>query len=241
MNLEALEGWIHRAVKEEVSIEVAAAELGVNPRRLDLYRGMVRGHVRTALGAVYEILQGVLGEPLFAGLYEDYLSAWRPAHWVLSRAAEGFPEFLAAQVDAGRPGLRPFHVSLAELEWAAWETRVHPARVPASVEAPQLNPTLTVLQTPWPVVPFALAWQRGEGPQEPAAEESVSLLFQKPGGLGVNLYVGSPALLFALKVTHDGLSAEVAAELSGEPVEAVREALSHAARIGLVIDPGSVS
>lgn len=62
--------------------------------------------------------------------------------------------------------------------------------------------------------------------------------FPAPGDRQSLLLRGYTHLLFALKVTHDGLSvAEVVAQ-SGQPPEAVASALDVAAEIGLVLRPG---
>ncbi len=237
-SLEALQRAIHRAVKEEAPVEEVAAELGVDPRRLDIYRGMVRGHVSTALKANFEVSQGVLGEALFGALYEAYLAECPPASWSLNHAAASFPDFLEGVQADGRPGLRPFHVCLADVEWALYETQIHPARVPEPQGEAVLNPTLAVVATPYPVVPFMVAWHRGEGPAEPEPAESINLLFQRPGTGVAAYHHGADDLLFALKVTHDGLTPTEAAEAAGQPLELVEAVLARAASVGLVIPAG---
>lgn len=236
MTLEEIERAIHGAVCEGEPVASTAARLGVDPRRLGIYREMVRGHVYTALDANFDVLKGVLGEPLFDGLYETYLSACPPSSWALNDAAEAFPAFLERLLNEGRAGLTHFHVCLAELEWALYQTGVHPEPV-AVPDHPTLNPTLTLLQTAYPVVPFMVRWQRGEGPALPEARESVSLLFQRPETGRACFYNGTDDLLFALKMVHDGLTAEAAAEATGHPVELVRGVLDHAVGIGLVLRP----
>jgi hypothetical protein len=234
MTLEATCRAIHDTVRENRSVAEVARELGVDERRLDIYRSMVRGHVYTALSANYDVLAGVLGEPLFDALYEAYLVAHPPSSWALNQAASAFPEFLATAYDAGRAGLVPFHGALAEFEWALYEVGVDPAEPEAS-ERPTLNPTLAVLQTDYPVVPFVLAWQRGEGPAVPEPEATLSLVFQRPATGRAAFYNGSGDLLFALKMVHDGMDVATAAEASGHPTDVVEGLLAAAIDIGLVI------
>lgn len=237
LTLEATERAIHDAVRSNRSIAEVAAELGVDERRLDIYRSMVAGHVHTALSANFDVLAEVLGAPLFEALYEDYRAAHPPSSWALNDAASEFPAFLAAAYDAGRPGLVPFHGALAELEWALYEVAIHPAELPEAPDAHVLNPTLTVLQTAYPVVPFVMAWQRGEGPSLPEAEETVSLVFQRPSTGRAAFYNGSGDLLFALKMVHDGLDVATASEVSGQPTEVIEALLARAVDTGLVIAP----
>ena len=87
---------------------------------------------------------------------------------------------------------------------------------------------------PYPVVPFMVASHRGEGPAAPEPAESINLLFQRPGTGVAAYHHGADDLLFALKVTHDGLTPMEAAEAAGQPlelVEAVRGALEEVMRI----------
>ncbi len=238
MTLEQLQRLMHDVVKQGVEVEAGAAALGVDPARLRIYRNFARTPVRTALELNLPMTQALLGEERWEALYEDYLRACPPRSWELNAAAEAYPMFLEAQLDAGREGVTHFAVCLSAFEWAQFETLRHPAVIPAQVDATTLNPTLTLLQQAYPVVPYAARWSRGErdlSPPEPA--ESIALLFRHPTRHHCRFYAASDVLLFAMKVAHDGLSAAQAAAESGQPLEAVEAALSEAQRTGLILRP----
>lgn len=238
MTLEQLQRLMHDVVKQGVEVEAGAAALGVDPGRLRIYRNFARTHVRTALELNLPMTQHLLGETLWEGLYEDYLQACPPSSWELNAAAEAYPAFLEAQLDAGRAGVTHFAVCVAAFEWAQFETLRHPATVPTAVDTTTLNPTLTLLQQAYPVVPYAVRWSRGERDlSPPAAEDAIALLFRHPTRHHCRFYAASDVLLFAIKVAHDGLGAADAADAAGQPIEAVEAALSEAARAGLVLRP----
>lgn len=239
--LVALERQVHEMLRGQRSVGATAEALGVDPVRLDIYRGFVRGHVDTALHKSFPILEGLLGEPAFQALCDAFFEAHPPSHWELNAAAEPFPAFLAARVDEGHAELGPFHVALAQHEWADFATFVHPARVPTEVEAPTLNPTLTVLQLVCPVTPFVVAWQDGRRDLPlPTPEEGpeLCLFFRHPVTERVQFHVAIDDYLFAIKVAHEGLEAAAVAEAAGLPVDAARAAMARARDIGLVLLPG---
>ncbi|MCA9560857.1 MAG: putative DNA-binding domain-containing protein [Myxococcales bacterium] len=243
MTLEQLQRLMHDVVKQGVEVDAGAAALGVDPARLRIYRNFTRTHVRTALElnlpmTRHLLSEAPLGETLWESLYEDYLRACPPRSWELNAAAEAFPAFLEAQLDAGRDGVTHFAVCLAAFEWAQFETLRHPATIPAEVDATTLNPTLTLLQQAYPVVPYAARWSRGERDlSPPAPADSIALLFRHPTRHHCRFYAASDVLLFAMKVAHDGLSAQQAAAASGQPLEAVEAALTEAQRTGLILRP----
>ncbi len=238
MTLLALERLMHEVVREARPVDAAAASLGVDPARLSIYRDFVRHHVRTALDTNLGVTRALLGPDRWGALFEDYLRACPPSSWELNAAAEAFPDFLARQVDEGRPGLHPFHASVAEFEWTQFTVLRHPAVIPPAPAAPTLNPTLTLLEQGWPVVPFLVAWDRGErGAPLPEARASLALLFRHPRTERCCYFAAHDDLLFAIKATHDELDAEAAAAASGHALEAVRGALDRAHELGLVIRP----
>ncbi|MEZ4474329.1 MAG: DNA-binding domain-containing protein [bacterium] len=243
--LAELQQQMHDAVKDRAPVAVVAAALGVDPKRLAIYRRMIRHHVVVALcsrlGATTALLGADQETPAWTALLEGYLEACPPSHWALGHAAGAFPGYLAERV--GAQGVTPFHVAVAELEWALYtvnrdETRL-PPRHPAYVEgAPlALNPTLQILEWPYPVAAFLAAFNRGEGPAVPTAptDPELVLVFRRPVSGNPYFQAATPALLFALKVVHDGLSVDEAVVASGQQPADVEAALRHATDIGLVL------
>ncbi len=232
MKLHDLEKAVHRAVKEQAGNDEMASLLGVDPDRLAIYTEFTRSHVRTALDAHFGALQRALGEDTFDSLYEDYLVACPPSHWSLNEAGADFPEFLETRLNEGDERLQHGHVCLAELEWALYTVQVDPAEL----EGPGLNPTLALLQQPLNVVPFLAGHHRDE-PIEQVAEEvpGIALAFRRPSSGSSAFYRASDALLFAIKVAHEGISVEEAVTATGQPREVVDAALSYAREIGLIL------
>lgn len=235
---------VHRALRGETEVGQAAGELGVSRSRLALYAGFVRRHVRTAVEKNHSVLAALLRGPVWEALQDGYFRAHPPAAYELNAAAEGFRAFLAGEASAGRHGLTPFHLELAELEWQEWVAYAHPDRIPlaAEVSRPTLNPTLRILRFDHAVAAFVEAWRaaeregREDRPSIPdtRAPETV-LVFREPASELAFFYRATDALLFALKVAADGLDGPGAATLAGLPESRVRGLLDRAADIGLVI------
>lgn len=240
MKLADVHRTFHEVVRSERSVEAGADALQVDPRRLGIYRNFVRQHVRTALEHHYPTVQALLGESAWERLYEAYVEACPPTSWELNAAAAAFPEFIEERLDSDGP-LSLFHAALARFEWEQYAVNTAPIDLPdpATLSEPVLNPTLSLLQLPFAVVPFVVAFDAGRDPALPDADDAapLALLFRRPATGNCAYYNGSDTLMFALKVTHDGLSAEAAAAASGQGIDQVRAALDEAADIGLVIRP----
>lgn len=242
MTLEDIQRRMHAAVKDLQPVEVVAAELGMDPERLAIYRRMVRSHVHTAVAGRLPVSTALLGAPddtpAWQALFEAYLAECPPSAPTLPEAAAAFPGFLGRRAEAGE--VAPFTAAVAELEWAAFQVNRDPTQLPdpKQLSAPVLNPTLQIMSWPWPVTSFVVAWQRGERPAEPSPAEELTLVFRRPATGHPCYHVATPDLLFVLKMVHDGLSVEAAAQISGQGMEAVEAALAGAVGIGLVIAPG---
>jgi hypothetical protein len=237
--LNRTQAALHAAMRGARSLDAVAQDLGADPARLGIYHRMVRGHVSTALRSQLTVCVESLGAaeetPEWQALFDAYYSDHPPSHWALLEAARGFRDFLLTQV--GQHGVTPFHVGLAEFEWALYDISRDPARVPMAPPTGrwQLNPTLQVLEFPYPVVWFTAQWMRGERPALPDEAPEMALAFRRPRSGHPCFYTATPELLFALKMAHDGLSVGDAVTLSGQPREAVQAAFDRGVDIGLVI------
>lgn len=237
MTLEALQATMYAAMRGEVPLDAAAATLGADPARLAIYRRMIRGHVATALRSQLTACVGALGAdddtPEWRAIFEGYLASCPPTHWALLEAARAFRGFLHARI--GTLGITPVHVCLAELEWALFEIARDPVRLPAPGAEPVLNPTLQVLEFPYPVARFVAAWYAGRRPALPGEGDTLVLAFRRPSTQHPCFYTATPPLLFALKMVHDQLSVAAAVEASGQPEDAVRGALARGIEAGLIL------
>lgn len=239
MKLHALQQVIHQVLRGDAGVPSGATALGVDPQRLAIYRRFVRGHVRTALEGEFPNLRAWLGGDRWEALYEAYYTACPPTAPTLPEAAAAFPEFLEAQQQAGAFGLTPAHLALADMEWALYEVSVGGAAWPAPGELDGLvvNPTLSILSFEYDVASLALELSAGEAVEPPEVSPTMVLVFQRPPRRHACWYRGTPELLFALKVVHEGLSEAAAAEATGQPLEVVRLALSQAVEAGVLIAP----
>ncbi len=238
--LRELERAVHQLLRQERPLGEVAQELGVDVRRLGVYRGFIRTHVAKALDKSFEDTRTLFTPAQWVELSDRFFAERPPSHWELSRTAEPFPAWLAEQSD---PWICPFAVAHARYEWEQWVAYVHPADVPepAAVEAPVLNPTLSILELPLPVVWASRQHdEHGEWPAPlptPADGAQMVLLFRKGGTYRINAWSATDDLLFALKVAYAGLDPSAAAVEAGLDLGAARAAWGHAIEIGLVIAP----
>lgn len=224
-DLNALQHLLHRMFRDEVSVGEVAERLGSDPRRLAIYHRFVHTHVRQALAANFPATLAALGEPASEALQAAYFEAHAPPDWNLDHAAAAFPDFLEARA------ADPFAVALARLEWEVAEvTRTDTE--PGS----GLNATLSVLQSPFPLVAWLADFHAGRpAGARPAAAPELALIFRHPSRDTGCHYAASDDLLFALKVTHDGLDPMDAARAAGLDPDAAAAAMARAREIGLVI------
>lgn len=237
---------VHRALRDEADVAQTARDLGVSERRLAVYAGFIRQHVRTAVEKNHSVLAALLRGPSWEALLDSYFRNPPPMTYELNAAAEGFRALLADEIAAGRHGLTPFHLELAELEWQEWVAYAHPDRIPqpAEVARPTLNPTLRILRFDHAVAAFVDAWRsaehagsaaRPEVPATSAPPPETVLVFRDPRSELAFFYVATNALLFALKVAADDLDVPDAAAIARVPEARVRDLLNQAANIGLVV------
>ena len=236
MTLEALERVIHQVMRDETSIAAGAKTLQVDARRLGVYRGFVRGHIRSALESNFGLLEAWVGPTTWHALVRGYRAAYPPSHWGLGQAGDRFPAFVAERVEAGALGLTPVHTALAELEWALFEAQIDQARMPEQRSAPVLNPTLSVLTFAYPIVALAVALNTGTAPEPPEPGEQLVLVYRQPTREVAAYHVADAELLFAVKMVHEGLSVADAAQVAQQPVELVEAVLAKAVRAGVVPD-----
>lgn len=235
---------MHRVLRQETPVAEGAAWLGVDPRRLEIYRDFVETHVRKTLGTLYPIAHALLGEARWETLGRRFFCEHPPSSWEINEAVRPFPAFLSRLQEAGEMDLAPAHVAFASFEWEEFATLVHPASIPApeTLASPVLNPTATLLELPVPVVPFLVRWQKGErDPHPPIPDPSegseLVLLFRNRATERVAFYRAVDDLLFALKVAHEGLDPVAAAREAGLPEVAAAAAWERAVSIGLVVAP----
>ncbi|HLL04762.1 MAG TPA: DNA-binding domain-containing protein [Myxococcaceae bacterium] len=202
------------------------------PSRVALYGDFVRHHVRSTLEKLYPLTLATVTPEQWTELVRGY-EATRPGrHYEMNRMGEGFPGFLA-DVTAAR-GLAEFLPALARFEWADWAVYASEEPVPSRVERLTVNPTLTVLQHPFRLVPYVHARARGPAP-EPG--EEMVLVWRHPEELRTWFMAGTERALLAVKMALEGLSPRDVVAATGVAEAVVREALEECTRNGLLLAP----
>ncbi len=246
VGLTDLQHTLHRLFRDELPVDAAAAALGADPRRLEIYHRAVHLHVRHALEANFPVTLASLPADTRTGLHAAYFATHAPTTWNLDTAAEAFPDFLDARLAAEPPpGLTPFHPALARLEWeltAVWGAEDAAPEAPMGETpptAPMLNPTLALLESPYPLVAY-LARPDAASPDAlpaPAETPELVLVFRHPSRRTACFYAATGDLLFALKVAHDGLDPLSAARAAGLDETAALAAMALAVEVGLILAP----
>src|SRR5574338_18114 len=126
--------------------------------RFAVYRGSVLGNYRKALGAVYPVVEKLVGERFFDHAAEAYARREPSLHGDLNRYGANFADFLAGFPGAAELAYLP---DTARLEWAMEEV-FHAADSPSQSFARlagadwtelrfTLAPACRLLASPWPV------------------------------------------------------------------------------------------
>jgi len=202
------------------------------PARVALYGDFVRYHVRSTLEKLFPLTQASVTPERWAELVRDYDATQPGRHYEMNRMGEGFPGFVA-DVTAAR-GLPEFVPALARFEWADWAVYVSEEQVPSRVERLTVNPTLTVLQHPFRLVPYIHA--KGQGPT-PAPGEELLLVWRHPEQLRTWFMAGHERALLAVKMALEGLSAGDVVAATGLAQAVVQQALAECTGNGLLLAP----
>ncbi len=230
---------MHAVLRGDVSVTDGAQALGVAEDRLGIYSDFVRGHVTGILDKMYPRVRELTGAA-WPELKQAYFRAVPSAHWELNACASGFPEFLDAQV-ATVDDVEPFHVALAQFEWEEFAVYMAEADVPTAAEVSglTLNPTLSLLSLPYPVVPFVMAWDEQGAPPADIPERVeggvVTILFRRGESHRIAFYQPGADMLFAIRVVYEGISVADAAQRTNETEDRVVSALNQAITSGLLI------
>ena len=233
---------MHRVLRGEVSPAEAAPRLGVDAERLAIYQGFAEGHVVGILAKQFPRLIATLPGAVVAALSRGFFRSHPPTGWDLNEAARAFPAYLATQ-RSQIAELSHFHLALARFEWEQWVVYSAPTAMPdpAELEGLTLNPTLSILELPCPVVSHVIAHDRGEEDLGPLPTLAMGpervLLFRHPERETCAYWRASERLILAIATVHGGLSVDASALAHDCAVDLVDDALQHAQAIGLCLGP----
>ena len=233
---------MHAVLRGEVSADQAAGVLDVDAERLAIYQRFARGHVDGILAKQFPRLMAAIPAAVFEALCDGFYRSHPPTGWDLNEAARAFPAYLATR-RSDVEELSHFHLALARFEWEQWLVYSDPAELPeaTTLSGPSLNPTLSVLELPCPVIDHVVAFDRDGGIPSPlptlAEGPERVLLFRHPERETCAYWRATDRLILAIATVHGGLSAEASAEAHDCAVDLVVDALQHAQAIGLCLTP----
>jgi len=152
-----------------------AAECPVRPAaRLAIYRGNAAHNFHAALEVEFPVLRRRVGDDYFRQLSHQYRDRFPSRSGDLHWEGRDFPDFLAAHLADGDYA---WLADLARLEWLRHSAAVEPVAPPVGAEvlagfaAEQLEhlrftlqPSLKLLESPWPVFSVWLANQADNAP-----------------------------------------------------------------------------
>jgi uncharacterized protein len=218
---------IHGLVRESLAVDDAARALGVPRVRADLYRRLVKGHVRTALEKIYTTLMRAVPQGQWDEWVASYDRAHPPTHYELNATALAFPLFLE------NVGAAPFLIELAQLEWAEFAVMMDEAAV-----TPGLNPTLTLFAFDYPVASWLAARRAGDESAPvttfPApSPEKVAVV--RDAAFDVRIVPLSEADIALLQAVSAGADAQSLATATGVSLATAEAALTRLAERALLV------
>lgn len=153
---------------------------GIEPRRLQVYRELVRNTVAGLLGSQFPVIRTLRGESFWNALIDDFLREHRAQTPLFPEVGQEFIAYLSTreQTERGDP---PFLPELAHYEWAELGIALSDAREDfATIDAqgdlmqgvPVLSPQAWPLAYAWPVDRIRPEFQ----PEAPPAEPTLLLL-----------------------------------------------------------------
>ncbi len=219
------------------------------PRRLSIYPRFVKGHVMKFLSENFLSLKTLFDEVTWKKILDQYFKEYPPTHWRLFRCAEAFPSFIQNLREQNLYDIQDFHVELSEFEWMEAVIYHEEERIPSisDLQEPLVNPTLTILNTVYPLVQFANVTRSKENSSEEKEwiqnrkylnrfdQEQIIFLFRNPMTLVLNYCIPTDRMLLAVKIVHEKISLQEVAQAVGENISAIHDALEAAMSQGLLI------
>lgn len=162
-------------------------------------------------------------------------NAWKKAVALCEGAPERFPEALASL-----EGALGYVAELARLEWAYHEVKASDAPDNAKVQAPEVNPTLRLLELSWRNLCSLLFSERSPEAARPEEGPERVLVWKEPKTGEVFVRPATDEDLLVLKMAVEGIAPEEVARTGELPVGVVERALAHGKERGLILTPPSL-
>lgn len=129
---------------------------GIEPRRMAVYRRLVRNNLRSLLSANFPVIRRTLPAASWDALIDGFLAGFACDSPLFTRIGEEFQRYLA-QREAEGAGDPPWLRELAHYEWVELALRISDATLPAHdpdgdllARAPLLSPWTWPLAYRWP-------------------------------------------------------------------------------------------
>ncbi len=148
---------------------------GIEPRRLRVYRELIRNTVAGLLGSQFPVLRKLRGEAFWNALVDDFIREHRAQTPLFPEVGQEFIAYLTTRAQAER-GDPPFLPELAHYEWAELGIALSDASEDlASIDpqgdlmqhVPVLSPQAWPLAYVWPVDRIRPEFQPETAPAEP--------------------------------------------------------------------------
>ena len=173
---------------------------GIEPRRLQVYRELIRNTVAGLLSSQFPVIRRLRGEAFWNALIDDFIREHRAQTPLFPEVGQEFIAYLSARAESGR-GDPPFLPELAHYEWAELGIALSDeVEDPASIDpeddlmqgVPVLSPQAWPLAYVWPVDRLRPEHQPDAPPAEPtllllqrAADHSVRFARLDPLGFAL--------------------------------------------------------
>lgn len=201
-----------------------------SPSRLAVYGRFVDGHVQGTLEKLFPLTRSVMSAEQWARIVRAYYETAPAQHFEINQLGASFGSFLADRTEA--EGVAAFVPAVAKFEWADFEVYASEEEIPSQVRALTANPTLTVLQHPFRLVPWMRSNPRPAAPEQ--GDETV-LMWRHPKTHLTTYLAADPRSLLVLKLAVEGISIEDAAAAGGISPAEVRAFVELFARDGMVL------
>lgn len=158
---------------------------------IDIYRRAYKARLLQFFEITFPCLHYALGPARFEGFVENYVHACPPKHYSIDRAADAFPDYLAATCPP-REEWPNFLIDLARLELEALRvfdgTGIEDLPAPTAGDVPMAtwlqlrfvrSPALRLFHFRYPVHTYRRSFHRGEKPDLPAHRECFVALVRR--------------------------------------------------------------
>lgn len=205
----------------------AAKALGVDPLRLGMYGQMCAVHRESLLDSMYPNTRIALGARRWDPLVAAFHRRFPPRHFELNANAEPFALLLKET-----PGVAPWIVELADLEWQEWIVMRALEAAPSHVWT--IHPSVVLRMHHFDVAGWADDDDAGPGP---AVREHIVLLWRSKKTLAVRHAIARPAELIVLKAVSENVGLEEAARAAKLALAALQRARERLEKRGVLVSP----